>query len=136
LRRVRYGTDAAKDLIESALTMVAEFNLNHPGVKAHYAGLLLRSVLTTIKHPGFAEEREWRTIVATERTWMTKDLSFRTTPVAIVPFIELPLPREAIRTIRVGPGRNADARAHAVGTVLEAHDMKIDVLRSDVPLRT
>ena len=55
---------------------------------------------------------------------------------AIVPYIELDLPLEAIVSIRVGPGNNVDVREAGVRRLLQALGSKAEVVRSDLPLRT
>ncbi|MDQ6855008.1 MAG: DUF2971 domain-containing protein [Actinomycetota bacterium] len=139
--QVRYGTDAARDVVDAALRSVADFNLNHPGVKAHYKALELNSMLARIKHPGFAEEREWRLVAAfeifDEPIGQVEDerTKFRSTPMAIVPYIELDLPLDAIVSIRVGPGTNVDVREAGVRRLLKALGSRAEVLQSDLPLR-
>jgi hypothetical protein len=142
LFQVRYGYDAADSVVESALQVVAGFNLNHPGVKAHYSALAVSSMLAQLKHPGFAEEHEWRAVVGLEiydESWGVGDrepTSFRSTPRAIVPYVELPLELGAITSIRVGPGENADVREAGVRRLLKALGSNATVTRSEVPLRT
>jgi hypothetical protein len=142
LYRVLYGNDAAKAILPNALDAVSAFNLNHPGVKAEYAALVLSSMLATVKHPGFAEEREWRMVAS----WggiapghMADDrrapLRFRATPMAIVPYLALPLLTDAIKAVRVGPGRYGDIRVTGVRKLLEALGLDASIVRSDVPLR-
>jgi hypothetical protein len=54
----------------------------------------------------------------------------------IVPYIEVPLPKEAIVTIRVGPGRHVDVREAGVRRLLRTVGCEAPVVHSEVPLRT
>jgi hypothetical protein len=136
LMQVRYGRDAAADVVSTAMRHLSEdTNLGHPGVHAHYMALRLTAMLAGVKHPGFQEEREWRVVAAFEDE--TSELvRFRSTPMAIVPYIEVPLPKDAIVTIRVGPGRHIDVREAGVRRLLRTVGCEAPVVHSEVPLRT
>ena len=143
LAQVRYGSDAAADVVSLAVEAVEDFNLNHPGVKAEYKALHLAALLATIKNPGFHEEKEWRLFAAFEpgqQGPMVDPAShgatrFRSTPMAIVPYMEVQLPSDAIVTVRVGPGNSTDVREAGVRRLLNSLGSNAKVLRSDVPLR-
>lgn len=142
LFKVRYGHDVADEVVQRAVEQVARFNLNHPGVKAHYSALAVNSMLAQIKHPGFAEEQEWRLVVGLEilddEAQYAPDrepTKFRSTPIAIVPYLEIPLPHEGIASIRVGPGDNVDVREAGVRRLLRTLGINAVVTRSEVPLR-
>jgi hypothetical protein len=98
-------------------------------------------MLAQIKHPGFAEEREWRLVVGLEifnESMMPRDnpTLYRPTSMAIVPYLEIPLAHESIISIRVGPGDNAEVRAGGVRRLLKTLGSDALVTHSDVPLRT
>ena len=142
LFKVQYGGEATDAIAGSAVEAVADFNLNHPGVKAHFAALAVSSMLAQVKNPGFAEEQEWRLIVgldlldeskASGAQWPTM---YRSTRMAIVPYIELPLERDLIVSIRVGPGNNVDVREAGVRRLLKTLGCEATVTRSEVPLRS
>jgi len=143
LAQVRYGSDAATDVVSTAVEAVRDFNLNHPGVKAEYKALQLAALLATIKDPGFSEEKDWRLYAAFDRgqqepvlaPTVYKETRFRATPMAIVPYIELRLPSDAVVTVRVGPGNSTDVREAGVRRLLKSLGLNATVLRSDVPLR-
>ena len=130
-------------MVSTALDLVKDFNLNHPGVKAEYEALQLAALLATIKDPGFSEEKEWRLFAAfapyQQDPIVVPDLynetKFRATPMAIVPYIELRLPSDAVVTVRVGPGNSTDVREAGVRRLLKSLGLNATVLRSDVPLR-
>ena len=134
LVRVRYGPDAASEVIEAAVQKVREdTNLGHVGVHAHYMALRLTTMLAGVKHPGFSEEREWRLIIGSEM--IDSKIMLRTSLVAVVPYVEINLPSTTIRSVRVGPGRNTDVRVRGVERLLERVGSKVQVLSSELPLR-
>jgi hypothetical protein len=142
LLKVRYGREAADSIVESAVGEVAGFNLNHPGVKAHHSAVVLNSLLAQVKHPGFSEEQEWRLVVGVDILDETRSpvavgepTLYRSTPMAIVPYIELPLERESIVSVRVGPGGNVAVREAGVQRLLKTLGCGASVTRSEVPLR-
>lgn len=136
LMQVRYGREAAADVVSTAMRDLSEdTNLGHPGVHAHYMALRLTAMLAGVKHPGFQEEREWRIVAAFEYE-AAELVKFRSTPMAIVPYVEVPLPKEAFVAIRVGPGQHVDVREAGLRRLLSMVGCEAPVLHSEVPLRT
>ncbi len=136
LMPVRYGIDAANQIVSTALHDVSQdTNLGHYGVHAHYMALRLSTLLGAIKHPGFSEEREWRVIAAFERHQL-EGIQFRSSSMAIVPYIEIAFPYDSIVSVRVGPGRHVEVRQQGVQRLLRSLGYDAEVLCSDVPLRT
>jgi len=136
LIQVRYGREAAADVVSTAMRHMSEDrNLGHAGVHAHLMALRLTAMLAGVKHPGFQEEREWRVVAAFEEEYLGL-AKFRSTPMAIVPYIEVPLPKDAIVGIRVGPGRHVDVREAGVRRLLRTVGCEVPVKHSEVPLRT
>ncbi len=140
LFKVQYGGEAADRMARSSVDAVADCNLNHPGVKAHFAAQAVSSMLAQVKNPAFAEEREWRLILGLndDSTLPTaqRTTSYRSTRMAIVPYVELPLQRDWIVSVRVGPGNNADVREAGVRRLLTTRGCGAAVTRSEVPLRS
>lgn len=69
LAPIRYGPAAIDVAVgEVRQLMCDDQNLGHPGVHAYHMALEILSLLTTVKHPGFEEEREWRAVIGTTRT--------------------------------------------------------------------
>ena len=130
-------------MVSTALDLVKDFNFNHPGVKAELRAFQVAALLATVKDPGFSEEKEWRLYAAFDRgqqepvlaPTVYKETRFRATPMAIVPYIELRLPSDAVVTVRVGPGNSTDVREAGVRRLLKSLGLNATVLRSDVPLR-
>lgn len=135
ITRVRYGVDAAADVVATVVRNITEdTNLGHVGVHAHYMALQLTAMLAAVKHSGFQEEREWRLVIALEQE-NAELLRFRPSSMAIVPYIQIPFSREAVISVRVGPGRHTDLRREGVKRVLHALGHNAQVTSSDVPLR-
>jgi hypothetical protein len=66
------------------------------------------------KHPSFKEEREHRIVVASD-----SDIQFREARASLIPYIELPAPRELIRKIVVGPNADQALAKRALEAFLE-----------------
>lgn len=136
ITQVRYGGAAAASVVSDAMQEVSrDTNLGHVGVHAHYMALRLTGMLAAVKHPGFEEEREWRLIAAFEFD-PPELVRFRASAMAVIPYIEIGLPSDAIISVRVGPGRYVAVREQGVRRLLQALSSKAEVLISEVPLRT
>lgn len=134
LLRVQYGQAAATTLANEVLNRLTQrTNLAHPGVYGHHYAQEVTKLLASVKHPGFEEEREWRALIF--RTALSKGAKFRVSPMAIVPYVEIPLPRDAITRVIVGPGRHMDIRKEGVQRLLEALQCSAVVDGSAIPLR-
>ncbi|MDP8955693.1 MAG: DUF2971 domain-containing protein [Actinomycetota bacterium] len=137
LKRVTYGIGAADDLFSELLDDVSrDTNLAHMSMHAYYMAFRITAALAAVKHPAFAEEREWRLVVASEEHELADQIEFRASPIAVVPYIKIPFPLEAIRSVRVGPGRHVQARQQGVERLLETKESRARVYVSEVPLRT
>jgi hypothetical protein len=140
LFKVQYGLDAANEISGKAIEEMAGYNLNHPGVKAHFSAMAISSMLAQVKHPGFTEEEEWRLVVGLEVVGAPTSgpgaTLFRATPMAIVPYLKIPLRCESIVSIRVGPGENAEVRASGIRRILTTLGSSATVTHSEVPLRS
>lgn len=137
LVQVRYGTEGAADAVAAVMRDVfADSNLGHAGVHAHSMALEAATMLAAVKHPGFSEEKEWRLIIADEDRYGPAT-RFRTSSMAIIPYIEVPFPREAVVSVRVGPGQHGLVRQQGVERLVRSTaGWHVAVERSDIPLRT
>ncbi|GAA1249197.1 hypothetical protein GCM10009665_45030 [Kitasatospora nipponensis] len=88
---------------------------------------------TACKHPGFAEDDEWRLIYRHEpQLYMSPpDLQFRVARGTIVPYVALPLPEPVgaragrplpIRHIQVGPGGDQESSMAGLRFYLDQQD--------------
>ena len=139
LAQVRYGPQAATDVVASAMRGVsADSNLGHVGTHASWMASNLTAMLARIKHPGFAEEREWRAILGFA-PWDTADeVKFRETGIAIAPYRVIPFENGLVVSVTVGPGRHAPVRRGGVTLLLQSifGPSPPPVLTSEVPLRS
>jgi hypothetical protein len=139
LAQVRYGDTAATEVASQALRdLKPDSNLGHVGVHAHNMALQLTSRLAGVKHPGFREEREWR-LFATFDGFLWQSASpvrYRATAIAIVPYIAVRFPKDAIKSIQVGPGRHVDVRVQGVRHLLGTLEIDAEVTSSSLPLRS
>lgn len=62
----------------------------------------LIKVVATFKHPGFAEEKEWR-LLLDERAVEAADIKYRARGDMLIPFIEVTMPLECVTSVTVGP---------------------------------
>jgi hypothetical protein len=91
--------------------------------------------VAAIKHPTFAEEREWRLL---STGWDAPEMSLRFQPgsVGLVPFIEVSFPGNTVAQVIVGPGRYPEVRKSGVRQLLEQHGMSdVEVVGTSSPLR-
>ena len=135
LVQVQYG-DSAPQVVQDAMQgMVDDPNIDYYMEDAPTVALHLKAALASIKHPGFREEREWRLVVGLEH-YGGRKVRFRSTPMAIVPYVEVPFARDMIQSIRIGPGQHVDTREVGIDRLLRHMGCEVPVLRSEVPLRT
>ncbi|MET9575665.1 DUF2971 domain-containing protein [Streptomyces massasporeus] len=93
------------------------------------------NALTMVKHPAFREEQEWRLMLAGRRGGT--GLSFRVSPVGLVPYVSLPFSGNAIDKVIVGPGQYSAERAKGVRRLLDSLKMfHVSVEVSLSPLRS
>ena len=136
LRRIEYGPGAIAQLATFAADGVSSDNLNHPGVHGYHHALQLAANAASVKHEGFAEEREWRLVLVQYAHNDATQILFRPTPIAVVPYMRVPIDPAAICSIRVGPGDKTGIRAEGISRLLAAHGSAATVTASTVPLRT
>lgn len=70
------------------------------------------------KHPSFSEEKEKRIVVILDYA-ADSDLKFRNGRFSIIPYIELPAPKDSIKRIIIGPTSNKKLSMKALDLFLE-----------------
>lgn len=104
-------------------------------------GLLLKYA-PLFKHPGFAEEKEWRLI--SPSIWSATaepPVQFKAGRFGLSPFYKFPLATEeathtALCSVRIGPTGHGTAASRAAIAYLESYGLEqVTVLSSDVPYR-
>lgn len=138
--KVAYGIDQSDEIVNEAISKVASFNLNHPGIRSHYAAMSMESTLARIKHPSFVDEHEWRLVIGLERfsvdsPQLDERIKFRASSVGVVPYIEVPLSKDAIVSVNVSPGPRAYVRQAGIERLLSSYGIGVPITTSDVPLR-
>lgn len=93
----------------------------------------------TFKHPKFEAEREWR-IIAGLKSKATQLIKFRPGQSMIVPYIEIPLPRDGdklyINKIVIGPTHERKLSKASVEYLLRSKKVKFDEVQySTIPYR-
>lgn len=129
--RVRYGPAARRELVGVLNDLIDEWG--RPPSDDELLRLMPRAA--GFKDPAFSEEREVRFVV---RDSASQSVQLRDVAGILVPYVPLEFPRNALRHIRMGPGR--DRRLHKLS--LEAalksygYDHSVDITASDVPYRS
>jgi hypothetical protein len=111
----------------------------HPGVAEWHASQWILPRLARVKHPGFAEEHEWRLL---KQVWSYElkaedtTIRFRPSPMGPIAYVVIPFPPECLREIVIGPGAHTKTREAAVRSMLDYHDLPDIKLRvSKIPFR-
>jgi hypothetical protein len=91
------------------------------------------------KHPKFEAEREWR-IIAGLKSEVTKSIEFRSGQSMIIPYIEIPLPRDGenlyINKIVIGPTHERELSKASIEYLLRSKNVKFDEVQcSTIPYR-
>lgn len=93
-----------------------------------------------LKHPKFAEEKEWRITAALKSDHISSAMKFRSGGIMVVPYIEVPLPIEGeslvINEIIVGPTSERALSAASVEMLLKSRVVCSAVKCSTIPYRT
>lgn len=93
--------------------------------------------LAAVKNPAFAEELE-RRIIAVFPDSDVPDLQFRSGRFGVVPYVEVPLPKKAIREVVIGPSLPPEAETaltDALRVYLGPQGAGVEVTRSSAPYR-
>jgi hypothetical protein len=147
LRKVIYAEEQQRRMIRSLLepactalaTAVEEFGeartlaVGEPRLRQHVTDYL-RLLSPWLKHPAFAEEREWRFIYMPDASpspvgVAAPEVRFRPSAIGLVPYVPLPLPARAgpyqgrlpITEVYYGPSEHPDLTAWALSLLLEQH---------------
>lgn len=137
IARVSYGVDdPARRAIAEAVEELSKPLAGFPGatgsVRLHNVVL---PVLATIKHPCFADEREWRLICGAGTSDLQAEL--RVGSVGVIPYIELLFDRSAVREVVVGPGHEPALRQSGVRRLLRRYGYSsVEVVGTSASLRS
>jgi len=111
----------------------------HPGVSEWYASERLLPRLARVKHPGFAEEREWRILKQVpfyDLSSQEVNTQFRPSPMGPIAYLVLPFPPDCLREIVIGPGSHTETHKAAIKNLLRINNLpSVNVRISNVPFR-
>jgi hypothetical protein len=135
---IEYGIANPKEYFAQELE-AATLPTAHPGVAEWHASQWLLPRLLSVKHPGFAEEREWRILKQVPlfdlRTQSTI-AQYRPSPMGPIAYIALPFPPECLRELVIGPGSHTETRKTAVINLLQCNGFQdVNVRISKIPFR-
>lgn len=149
LREVRYFEKPDIDVMDDySARAIVEITMHGSQRDAPFIRVEANALteLATIKDRAFREEKEWRLVTVVREFDPTKTLAikevvrpqvkFRTSPVALVPYIEVGFSSNAIAEVRVGPGGDQRLRLKAVRRLLDEFECVEAVVRpSAAPYR-
>jgi hypothetical protein len=143
MRPCLYREEQQREVIKALVAEVLERTLKYCQVTGaspeQFVGVDLRTKLhrlgAIIKHPTFAEEKEWRLISEVMTAWPGEGaLKFREGKSMIVPYRCIPL--DGFTQVIVGPNPNPEQSARSVRSLLSSEGIRgVEVVMSDVPYR-
>ncbi|OCW20987.1 DUF2971 domain-containing protein [Pseudomonas aylmerensis] len=143
--------EAAYGSLDCALTMAQSMQENDGQLdeKGYEAFSTIIGLAATMKHASFSEECEYRIVLGHDIDPDVEDaldISFRSRGNLLVPYVEVSIPVESIKSIMVGPMRDQDlayasmkAFVNKVNAasfdqeIFSLHD--IDIVKSSIPYR-
>jgi hypothetical protein len=140
LVQVVYGAKERRAAINKAVTQMGHGRSGggHHGVVAvNEVAEYALPELCRIKHPSFKQEKEWRLVYVVWNDTAPGITKFRPSTIGVVPYVEVPLPPDAIREIVLGPGDRPSTLKDSVYAMLVAlHRYGIEIRMSESPYRS
>jgi hypothetical protein len=135
---VQYGIPNPAEYFAQELE-VASHRSGHPGMVEWHASEQLLPRLARVKHPGFAEEREWRILIQMPLYELKEpkvSVQFRPSSMGPIAYLVIPFPPECLREVIIGPGTHTETRKAAVLDLLHYHNLEhVDARVSNIPFR-
>jgi hypothetical protein len=135
---VQYGIANPTEYFAEELAE-ARIHSAHPGIKEWHASERLLPRLARVKHPGFAEEHEWRILKQIPLYDLKKpeiSVQFRPSSMGPIAYLVISFPPECLREIIIGPGSHIETRKAAVLDLLHYHGLEhVNVTVSKIPFR-
>lgn len=145
LEPVIYRDSLAQQVISTIIKRVDEYLQNNQfgdvevGFLLGMVGGTLANLACTIKHPKFEEENEYRQFYQPGATSLQLEQKFRNGRFGLTPYVEVPFIAESrlpLRSVTIGPCKDAELEIYTVKTLLEKHSYSnVEVLVSEIPLR-
>lgn len=136
---VQYGITNPSEYFGQELKRAHSFSA-HPGMAEYFASEHLLPRLARVKHPSFAEEREWRVLKQVPLHVLNDpnvSVKFRSSAMGPLAYLVMSFPPECLREIVIGPGSHAETRKAAVLSMLHYYNLKhVNVITSTTPFRT
>ena len=145
LEPVIYKDSLAQQVISTMVKRVEEYLQDNQfgdvevGFLLGMVGGTLANLACTIKHPKFEEENEYRQFYQPGATSLQLEQKFRNDRFGLTPYVEVPFIAEnrlPLRSVTIGPCKDAELEINTVKTLLEKHSYSnVEVLKSEIPLR-
>lgn len=135
LHKIIYGLPGAQIAIEKYIENMEFIVGGDPDLEPPMQALnRALPILASIKHPAFAQEKEWRSLLV---GWRGEDgLQFRASALGAVPYVGLELPAGWLAEVVVGPGSHRDVLLKGVRRLLDKHGWgEVQIRASESPLR-
>lgn len=135
---VQYGIANPSEYFEKELHWATE-PTGHPGNVEWFESEKLLPRLARVKHPSFAEEREWR-LLKQIPVFALKghgvETHYRPSSMGPIAYLVISFTPDCLREIVVGPGSHAETRENAVRTMLQSLGLlNVNVRISAIPFR-
>ena len=145
LELVIYKDSLAQQVISTMVKRVEEYLQDNQfgdvevGSLLGTVGAMLAILACTIKHPKFEEENECRQFYRPGTTSLQLEQKFRNGRFGLTPYVEVPFITEnrlPLRSVTIGPCKDAGLEINTVKTLLEKHSYSnVEILNSEIPLR-
>jgi len=135
---VQYGIPNPKDFFDDELKTACHPTA-HPGTYDYFSSRDFLPRIAKIKHPGFAEEKEWR--IMTQLAVLEDDIDnpkikFRPSKMGPISYLAHTFTHNCLKEIVIGPGEYSTVRENAVRNLLNHyHFEKVHTRISTIPLR-
>lgn len=143
-----YGEKEAQDLLKNTLNLIdngvtTAFGMPQPTPEEQLRNreisrkLFLQATCLMAKNEAYRHEDETRGYICVPPN-QYKYVKFREVNNYIVPYIQMPLPKDAVKKIVIGPTLNADVTRESIKRMLEIRGYNLnenEIIRSKVPYR-
>lgn len=113
-----------RNFYAKALEVFSKIEGNEPFINVLLANLYhsMTYDLIACKSENYKDEQEWRLVLLGERQAMDKRVKFRVSNNVVRPYIEVPVSKESVLGLLLGPKTEATLNQHAFETMFRKHD--------------